>query len=206
MSGGITTRRWVFIGLAALVLIGLSSAIDPWAYHHVQMRGVYDTDWGRAFRSVGYWPIWIVVALACWLERPEDGTGLRRASVLVGSVTLAGLLGEVLKLVIRRQRPGIADGAYSFRAWSDRPFSSAGFGLPSSHALIAFSAAAALTRLFPRAAPIWYALAIGCGVTRVLAGAHFVSDVIVGALLGIATSVWLSRRLDARAPRPGAVT
>jgi len=204
MAGAITTRRWIFIGLSALLLIGLASASDPWAYHHLQKRDVYDTDWGRALRSVGYLPIWILVSLACWLDRPVDGTGRWRATILAGSVTLAGLLGELLKVLIRRERPGAHDGAYGFRPWADHPWSSGGFGMPSSHALIAFSAAAALTHLFPRAAPIWYALAIGCGVTRVLAGAHFVSDVVVGAVIGIATSVWLARTIDARLPHAAA--
>jgi undecaprenyl-diphosphatase len=58
--------------------------------------------------------------------------------------------------------------------------------MPSSHVLLAFAAAATLTRLFPRTAVMWYVLAIGCAVTRLLARAHFFSDVVVGALLGVA--------------------
>jgi membrane-associated phospholipid phosphatase len=58
--------------------------------------------------------------------------------------------------------------------------------------MVAFSAAAMLSRLFPRAAPVWYAFAIGCGLSRVLAGAHFVSDIAVAALAGYAVTalVW----------------
>src|SRR5271168_861700 len=180
------THRWWF-ALAIAVVLAAAFAVDPWAYHHVRLATVYDTDWGRALRSVGYWPLWIALAGALWLHDRDR----RRATILAASVSIAGLLGEVLKLVIRRVRPGVYDGAYGFRPWSDHPFSSSGFGMPSSHALIAFSAAAALAALFPRATPIWYALAIGCGITRVLSGAHFVSDVVVGAILGIAVATWV---------------
>jgi membrane-associated phospholipid phosphatase len=67
--------------------------------------------------------------------------------------------------------------------------------MPSSHAIIAFAAAAALTELFPAAAIVWYGLAVGCAVTRVLSGAHFVSDAIVGALLGIVIATWFAQRV-----------
>ena len=101
----------------------------------------------------------------------------------------------MLKLLVRRDRPGVYDGAYGFRPWADHPFSSSGFGMPSSHALIAFSGAAALAVLFPRATPIWYALAVGCAITRVLSGAHFVSDVTVGAIIAIAVAISLRGQL-----------
>jgi membrane-associated phospholipid phosphatase len=176
---------------AALVVFGLSFTADAWTYHHVHMAKVYDTDWGRALRSVGYWPLWILLAGALWLHDKNP----RRAIFLSAAVSAAGLLGEILKIAIRRDRPGVADGAYAFRAFADHPFSSSGFGMPSSHALIAFSGAAALAILFPRATPIWYALAIGCAITRLLAGAHFLSDVVAGAIIGVTVAFSLRARL-----------
>jgi membrane-associated phospholipid phosphatase len=184
------TNRW-WLALAVGIALVAAFAIDPWAYHHVRMDKVYDTDWGRALRSVGYWPLWIALACALWLHDRDR----RRATYLAASVSAAGLLGEVLKLLVRRDRPGVYDGAYGFRPWSDHPFSSSGFGMPSSHALIAFSGAAALAVLFPRATPIWYALAVGCAITRVLSGAHFVSDVTVGAIIAIAVAISLRGQL-----------
>lgn len=177
----------------SLALIGAASVADSWAFHHFRLPDVYDRDWGRALRSVGYWPLWIALSVALWLIDHAQGRGVQRAAILAGAVTFAGVLDEVLKLVVRRDRPGVHDGAYAFRPWLDRPFDSSGFGMPSSHAIIAFAAAAALTGMFPAAAIVWYGLAVGCAVTRVLSGAHFVSDVIVGALLGIVTATWVAR-------------
>jgi membrane-associated phospholipid phosphatase len=38
--------------------------------------------------------------------------------------------------------------------------------------------------LFPRTAPVWLLWAAGCAVTRVLAQAHFTSDVVLAAIAG----------------------
>ena len=56
--------------------------------------------------------------------------------------------------------------------------------MPSSHALVAFGAAAVLSRIYPRARIIWWGLAWGCGLSRVAAGAHFLSDVVAAAVIG----------------------
>ena len=185
---------WIVIALVAFA----ASLIDTWAFHHLQKPNVYDQDWGRALRSIGYWPLWMLMSLALWLVDRKRGQGYRRAAFLAGSITVAGLLGELLKLIVRRERPGTHDGLYGFRPFADHPFSGRNFGMPSSHAVIAFSGAAALSVLFPEATVVWYALAIGCGVTRVLAGAHFVSDVVAGAAIGIGVSFLIARRWSVR--------
>jgi membrane-associated phospholipid phosphatase len=60
--------------------------------------------------------------------------------------------------------------------------------------MVAFGAAFMLAYLFPRARWVWFALAAGCGITRVLARAHFVSDVVVAAVAALATTALLWRR------------
>ncbi len=99
---------------------------------------------------------------------------------------MAGGVAELLKMLVRRERPGLHDGAYVFRAFSDRPFRTTDLGFPSGHAMVAFAAAAIIARLFPRAAPVAYLMAAACGLTRVLAQAHFASDVV-----GAAIAAWV---------------
>ncbi|HEX3868403.1 MAG TPA: phosphatase PAP2 family protein [Gemmatimonadaceae bacterium] len=190
-----------------IVCIVLASAIslDHWAYLHLVNASVYDHDWGRLLRIVGFWPTWAAASIALWLDDRSTPTPTRcRALLLVASPGLAGLVAEVLKLVLRRERPDAAGGHYLFRAFADRPFSSAGIGSPSSHAAVAFGAAMILSYMFPRARSVWLSLAFGCAVTRVLARAHFLSDVVGGAIIGVVVATWLHqawrlRRL-ARAP------
>ncbi len=184
--------RHVLIACAACTAALL---VDYWAYVHVVDLSVYDHDWGRLLRAVGFWPTWAVAALALWLnDRSTVHDARRRALLLAASPGIAGLIAESLKLVFRRERPDAGNGHYVFRAFADHPFSSAGIGSPSSHAAVAFGGAAMLSFLFPRTRWVWLALAAGCGVTRVLARAHFASDVVVGALVGLATATWLRRR------------
>jgi membrane-associated phospholipid phosphatase len=185
-------RRVVAVAVVACLA---SVMLDHWAYEHLSYASVYEHDWGRLLRIVGFLPAWGVGALALWLhERATITSARRRALLLMGAPTVAGIVAEALKLVLRRERPEARHGAYAFRAFIDRPFSSAGIGSPSSHTAVAFAAAAMLAHLYPRARWAWLMLAIGCALTRVLARAHFLSDVIGGAIVGLATAAWLRRR------------
>jgi membrane-associated phospholipid phosphatase len=175
---------WWIVGGCVVSLV--ATALDPWVYQHVVWARVYETDWGRLLRMMGYWPTWMVVAVALWRDGQPAALAAWRARLLVVAVTGSGLVGELVKLLIRRERPNAHGGGAVFRPFTDHPFSTAGLSTPSSHALLAFAAAATLARLFPRTAVMWYALAVGCGVTRLLAQAHFLSDVVLGALLGVA--------------------
>jgi len=185
---------------AATLLIIAAHAADAWAYEALAMEGVYEEDWGRMLRVMGFLPFWLVAALALvredWPLRTVDSIrpALRRGVLLVAGVALSGAVGEILKLLLRRERPRAHGGEYVFRAFTDRPFHSGGLALPSSHAIIAFGAAAMLSRLFPRAWPVWYGLALGCGLTRVAAGAHFLSDIAVAFLVAWAVVALLWRR------------
>ena len=108
------------------------------------------------------------------------------ARVLI-SAALSGLLAELLKLIIRRERPADLEH-YVFRNITDHTWSTSGLGLPSSHAAVAFGGSFALIALFPQLR--WPALlmATGCVITRVAMGAHFPSDVLAGAWVGWLTS------------------
>jgi membrane-associated phospholipid phosphatase len=201
--------RWIVAIGASLACVALASLADGWTYHHVAMPRVYESDWGRTLRTFGYWPTWVIVAVAMWRHaghRPADGTETRARSLgradaawLFGATTIAGIAAELVKLVIRRERPGLHAGVYGFRPWAERPFSSSGFGMPSSHAVEAFAAATVLAYCIPEVGALWYLLAIGCAVTRLLSGAHFLSDVVAGALMGMLMARALrrvTRRVD----------
>jgi undecaprenyl-diphosphatase len=208
MASHTHTRRQpspeVVFAATSVALLVIAQFADPWMFHHFAYSPIYERGWGRMLRLAGYVPVWALVALALVLHDrvPPLQATLRRASrrgvLLFGPAALAGLAAEALKLVFRRERPGLTDGIHVFRAWSDRPFSSAQFGLPSSEAAVAFAAAAALARLFPESWFLWYGLALGCALTRVASGAHFMSDVVLGALVGyiVTVTVWQRSRLD----------
>jgi membrane-associated phospholipid phosphatase len=174
----------VLLAVAAIVAAHLA---DAWSWQHLVSPGVYDRDLGRMFRVVGYLPLWLLLALALWLTTRAG----RRALLLALVPTAGGLLAEVLKIVLRRERPGLHDGGYFFRPFSDQLLATKDIGLPSSHALVAFSAAWLLCRMYPRGWRGWLLLAGGCAITRVQAQAHFLSDVIVAAVAGYFLVAWI---------------
>lgn len=174
-------------------------------------------EWQEMLNMAGYLPVWLIVGAALILHDwpTRAAVGLRRAVgrgllVVLGPM-LSGGVSEVVKMLVRRARPPRVwldwDGCYTFRPFSEDPFSSRGLGLPSGHTAVAFGAAFILCRLFPRATPVWLTLAAGCGAMRLVKGVHFASDVyaamIVAAL--ITSLVWavhlrLERRRALHAP------
>jgi membrane-associated phospholipid phosphatase len=192
-------RAAIRVAVSATLLLVGAHLLDGWFYEHFVDTRVYERDWGRLLRVIGYLPTWVFAATALVLtDWPLRVSGRamdawRRGLLLLAAVAAGGIAAEVLKLLLRRERPRAHEGEYFFRVFTDRPFHSGGLALPSSHALVAFAAAAMLARLFPRAAPVWYSLAVGCALTRVAAQAHFMSDVVVAGVAGWLVVAWIWR-------------
>jgi undecaprenyl-diphosphatase len=122
------------------------------------------------------------LVLVIWLlRRQAKDLALWVATTMVAG----GLLGVVLKLLIGRHRPDLLD-----------PVARAtGFAFPSGHALnAALTAGVFLLVLLPvaRGAKRWllWAAAIVVtvltGLSRIVLGVHWTSDVVAGTLLGVA--------------------
>ena len=191
--------RWLVVSVCA---IGAAHLLDELAWRLVRVPSVYDKDWGRLLRSMGFLPTWLALALAYWLHQRDEPMRRAGTMLLVCGPALGGAAAELLKLTFRRLRPDAEQFGYAFRAFSDGPLSNRGMGLPSSHALVAFAAAFALARLFPRARWVFYLLAAGCGLTRVMATAHYLSDVVTAACVGWAVVALLHRRVAAAGEQP----
>ncbi|MFN0134293.1 MAG: phosphatase PAP2 family protein [Phycisphaerales bacterium] len=165
----------------------------------VARQRIASKDWYEFLRAAGYWPTWGVLALAIGLARMTPAgadAGMERAHAasrltavrLALAPAVAGLLAEAMKVLIGRQRPinnGVAEGAHVFKGLLERFTDPRNLGLPSSHVACAFGAAAAVWMLWGRAGWPVVLVAAGCGVTRMLTGAHFATDVYAGALVGI---------------------
>lgn len=196
-KAGVAVRTAWLLGFVA-VFAAVPMLADRYMYDHWHNPGVYDQEWGRLMRVMGWWPTWATMALALWLTQrwADRARAALHAKALVLAPAVAGLVCEFLKLVVRRERPEINAGDYGFRPWDIRPFDTAGLAMPSSHTMVAFAAATVLARIYPGGRWVWYTLAAGCAATRVLAHAHFLSDVTVGALLGWSAGwgTWIALR------------
>ena len=192
-----TRRQWLVFGALAVTAAVVAQALDHSAWQVLRDPRIHEKDLGRLLRLIGYLPVWCIVAVALWMQDRSDPDrrarwGWRGGLVLLAP-TVGGALAEVLKLLVRRLRPSADVFAYAWRPFSDDTFSTRGLGLPSSHTMVAFAGAAAISRVFPRAWGLWYLLAAGCAATRVLSLGHFLSDTVVAAFLGYSVGVVLAR-------------
>lgn len=108
------------------------------------------------------------------------------------AVAASGALNAVFKYVFGRGRPGLlADyGIYGF------DFFSSGYdysSFPSGHANTIAALLTALYLIFPRRAYLYVIAATLPVMSRVVIGAHFLSDVIFGSYLGIVTTILLKQ-------------
>jgi membrane-associated phospholipid phosphatase len=115
---------------------------------------------------------------------------------LVAAVLLSSVASSNLKLLVGRERPGVTAGATILRG--PRLPSSGDFNpsFPSGHTATAFALAYGLGQIYPSALRLFILYAVTCGLSRILNGSHFVSDVLVGAWLGWETAnlLWNSRK------------
>ncbi len=185
-------------GLLVLALMaGTMNTFDAWAIAQAQrlplwLVGIFGevSDFGKSG--------WILVptgvallaiaALASPALPRMSRLVLMAASVRIGFIFLAvglpGLAVTVVKRLIGRARPLVGG--------SDDPFHYLPFGwsvehasLPSGHATTAFAAAVAIGAIWPRARAVMWTYAVLIAVSRVVLTAHYPSDVIAGAIVGI---------------------
>jgi membrane-associated phospholipid phosphatase len=125
----------------------------------------------------------------------------RAALPLLISGPMVGLVYLFLKWSVGRRRPVIVDAPFDFHPFAHGLMgfvhSESGLSFPSGHASLAFATATCLAAVMPRGAIVFFFLAIAVGAERVLENAHYVSDVVAGAGLGI-ISGWIAIRLVSR--------
>jgi hypothetical protein len=198
-------RLWALFALIAALGFGGTLLLDKPVYELYRTGGPrIGPPLQQLFNAVGVAGLWLLLALIflivdVWRRQRIGREHIwRRARVLVLPVIIAGLSGEVLKVVIRRERP-LEHGTYVFRPWGTGWDNTANLALPSTHACVAFAGALALTRLHRRAGLAMIGAALACGITRIQVQAHFLSDVYLGAVVGFVAEQLVNRQ---RAPRP----
>jgi undecaprenyl-diphosphatase len=129
--------------------------------------------------------LWLSVGLALL-----DGAGRWRRVVAAAAIA-AGVANMALVILKRRfRRPRPCDEA-SHPAFSVRPSRylryapSDRFSFPSGHSMNAFALGTVLALTFPWTAPCVGVVAASIAASRVVLGLHFVSDVLVGSVLGV---------------------
>ncbi|MBV8865711.1 MAG: phosphatase PAP2 family protein [Acidobacteriaceae bacterium] len=133
--------------------------------------------WAIAASRAGDGWIWYWSGLCILLF---GGEGRLTAIASAGSAALAGIgFFKLLKNVSGRRRPcEIEPHCWATLLPPDR------FSFPSGHTITAFAVSIALGEFYPELLPALLFCAISIAISRILLGMHFLSDVIVGAILG----------------------
>lgn len=132
----------------------------------------------RMISRLGDGPLYAVLGVLLALFEAHSGRSLLAGALLAFLIELPLYL--VLKNLIRRPRPADAiDSLSAFIQPSDK------FSFPSGHTAGAFVMATLLTAYYPVCAPVVYPLAAMVGISRVMLGVHFPTDIVAGALLGL---------------------
>jgi undecaprenyl-diphosphatase len=135
----------------------------------------------------------LTIGLVGW-ARGDTNMG-RRGFLGASAVALAGLGDQVTKNLLCRARPSAESAGAFFSGFPCFPVPYALASFPSGHATTAFALATALSLWYPRSTIVWLVLATVVGWSRVALGSHFPSDVVAGAVLGIAVTLSFFRWL-----------
>jgi len=106
-----------------------------------------------------------------------------RAGFLFTAIAAPSLCSTVIKRVVGRARPFVSEQADPF-LYLPMIWRAAYASMPSGHATTAFAAAVAVGLLWPRLRVPMLLYAVVIAASRVVLDAHYVSDVIAGAILG----------------------
>lgn len=191
------TLLCLITGLALYVLFffWLDRPIDVWIHTHLADGRAFQ--WGTYISFLAYGPvirlllaIGIILAIAC-----DRGRRQRWAMCVLYvciSCAVALVVGDGFKYFLARYRPVMLFdknlyGLHFFsKVWEIN-------STPSGHTLRAFAILTALSLLFRRGCVLFMPLAAAIGVSRVIVTAHYPSDVIFGAVIGILSAVWMYR-------------
>jgi membrane-associated phospholipid phosphatase len=198
------------VGAVVVVVAGFLG-LDRWFYEHVSLylerpdrignRDFYATTklfWLACRYSFGYGIVPLAVLLG--FVALDPGRWRKPASGAF-AIVIAALVANGAQAAIGRLRPNQATTHLAFTQPFAEIFSKQGVSFPSGEAATALAGAYVLSRLLPRWRAVFYACGALAAVARLVNGAHYVSDVAAGALLGILVAKLSLAVLDRISPQ-----
>ncbi len=133
--------------------------------------------------------IFLVILIGAILRQFRREHFWQEFLLAVGIIAVGGILVHFLKDAFERLRPlaVFGDQVITFYERLERG------SFPSGHTQIAFSVATYLSAKIPQFWPLFYALALFMGFSRVYVGSHFPGDVLGGAVVGILVALIMMR-------------
>jgi membrane-associated phospholipid phosphatase len=168
--------------------IWVSRSVQSWA-REWREPFAFVTDFGLSeWLLIPSLAVFLLAAVGAWLV-PQ--TAIKRilhelamvSSFVFAAVGVPGLAANILKRAFGRARPlhYLDSGAFHFQTfvndWNYQSF-------PSGHATTAMAAALVVGFLAPTFFRLFFAIAIMAGISRIVVGMHYPTDVVAGFALG----------------------
>jgi undecaprenyl-diphosphatase len=189
-------RRWVFYclaGIIAAIVIGTAFYFDDAVRDFVSLH--QDKTLHKVMEGVsrvGDWPLHLaggVIGLGIAWRRGSKKWMRTFLSMLI-AMALAGAVGQVIKRTIPRARPSVQ----SEERWGGPRFSSKYHAFPSGHVIASTAFFGVLFFARRRIGLAFLPIPIVIGFSRMYVGAHYLSDVVCGAMLGMICA-WIVTRI-----------
>ncbi|MCP5412499.1 MAG: phosphatase PAP2 family protein [Alphaproteobacteria bacterium] len=179
---------FILLGVAALAI---DRRLAHFIYDHVSATAHKRLDSITHYAKAGHWLAAAVLALIVAavfrhfdLLNTDADMMVTYSIAFIASLMVGSLVLHVIKLVLGRRRPrdDMEMGLYGFMPFA---FNTDYNSFPSGHALTICCVAVIFTCVWPMLWPVWFVVAAILAVTRALLTAHFLSDVLIGAGIGL---------------------
>ena len=190
-------------GLCVLIFFLVMFVADAAAVKgvgHLPRWIVWCFDEVTAFGKSGWflWPLGILFLVLAAMPSLSRVPQLVLAAIMVRvgflfvAIAAPSLFVTIIKRMIGRARP-LVGGSLDPYLFSPFKWTPAYASLPSGHATTAFAVLVAFGTLWPRARTVLWIYALLIAASRVAVTAHYPSDVLAGALAGVAGALLVRR-------------
>ncbi|HNT67828.1 MAG TPA: phosphatase PAP2 family protein [Syntrophorhabdaceae bacterium] len=192
----LNNKTAMYAAMAAVIYLALffffDRAIDLWVHSTLSNTWLFQVGKCLSALATGSY---IKLGIAfCFILILVFDSGIKRQGTrfllyicICGAIAI--VVGDGLKYLLGRYRPIML---FDHNVYGLHFFSSewALNSTPSGHTLRSFTILTALSMLYRRFTPVFIALAVLIGASRVVVTAHYPSDIVFGAFIGIFTALW----------------
>jgi undecaprenyl-diphosphatase len=182
------SRRSAFYWLIGIVIAAIAIAFAFYFDDAVRdFMAQHQSPGGRQFmRNVSYfgdWPSHVLLGLLLFgiAWRRHSKRWMRIFLVMLLSMAIAGVAGTLIKRSVPRARPSVK----SELRWGGPRFSTKYHAFPSGHVLASTAFFGVLISVRRRVGLACLPIPIVVGLSRMYLGAHYLSDVVCAAVLGL---------------------